>query len=149
MSKLKTVIKQFEDLVNVIEKNEVYKSIISEIPESVLGLFPASSQMRYKSIYVDMRLNGNTKQKSLDTANRMIVRAVRKSNSLTPIFIEMQKALLNIHSKLTKGEFYQDSEDAENAIDDETEDKFYGVPDGTGPHGRGAGPDKGKQMVQG
>lgn len=134
MSKLKTVIKQFEDLVNVIEKNEIYKSIISEIPENVIGLFPANSQMRYKSIYADMRLNGNTKQKSLETANRMILRTVRKSNTLTPLFLEMQKSLLRIHKRLTKGEFFQDSEDTENmavreeipVIDDTKQEQFGG-----------------------
>lgn len=133
MSKLNKVIKQFEDLIGVIEKNEMYKNIISEIPDNVIGLFPANSQMRYKNIYADMRLHGNTKQKSMDTANRMIVRSIR-DQSLTPLFIEMQKALLSIHSKLTKGEFFQDSEDAEKmavreeipVIDDTKEQDFGG-----------------------
>jgi len=144
MNRLKSVIKQFEDLINVVEKNEIYQSIISEIPENIIGLFPVNSRMKYKSIYADMRLNGNTKEKAMETAGRMTLRAVRKSNSLTPLFLEMQKALLNIHSKLTKGEFYQDSEDAENAIDREEIPVIGPTPDGTGPHGRGAGPGQGK-----
>ena len=114
MNKLSKVVKQFEELINVVEKNETYKSIISEIPAGLIDFFPEKSQMKYKSIYVDMRINGNTKKKSLDLANRLMLRTIRKSSEITPVLIEMQKALLSIHTRIKKGEFFQDSEDAEN-----------------------------------
>jgi hypothetical protein len=112
---LNKVIKQFEELIHVVERNEIYKSVIEEIPAAVIGIFPVTSQLKFKSIYADMRIKGNTKEKSLDTASRMILRA-NPEKSLTPYLFEMQKSLLRIREKLMKGEFFQDSEDAELVI---------------------------------
>lgn len=108
-NQLKQVIKEFENLVNVVEKNEIYKSLIGEIPETIISIYPVDIQMKFKSLYADMRLDGNTKQKSLDLSARMVLREV-KNNTMVPLLAEIQKTLLRIKNKIVKGEYYQDSE---------------------------------------
>ena len=108
-NQLKQVIKEFENLVNVVEKNEIYKSLIGEIPETIISIYPVDIQMKFKSLYADMRLDGNTKQKSLDLSARMVLREV-KNNTMVPLLAEIQKTLLRIKKKIVKGEYYQDSE---------------------------------------
>jgi hypothetical protein len=116
MRKLTKVIKSLEDLVNIIEKNEVYKNVIGEIPDTVVGLFPPTMQMKFKAVYADMRINGHTKEKSLDTSSRLVMRGVNKS-SVNHLFVEMQKTLMSIHNRISKGEHFSESVDAEEHLD--------------------------------
>lgn len=115
---LAKVIKNLEGLIGIIENNEIYKNVIGEIPSSVVGLFPLGMQMKFKSLYVDMRTNGNTKEKSLDLTCRSLMREVSKS-SVSHLFIEMQKTLMSIHDRVSKGSYFSESVVNEEVIDRE------------------------------
>lgn len=114
IQKLKAITESIDELVAVTEKTEIYKSLGNEIPDGILDYIPESLRLRYKSMYIDMRINGNTKEKSLQTSNSIISRAIQDNKiTLGDILKDIEKSLESIKERVIESRF-TDSENMEN-----------------------------------
>jgi len=90
---LKKLEKILFTLVNSIEKKEIRKGIILEIPQSVIGSYSEEGQILFKSIYFKNRLSDKNMEKSLNLAKNFLDREnkVNKGTLLKMIQKELSK----------------------------------------------------------
>ena len=103
-------LRELQSVIKNLEREEVYKSTINEIPNTILGLFNPQGQAKYKQIYLDNRLAGKSVDESLDVSSRLVTRTY-KDNRLTVlkgIQVELKRLLVK------KADFYPDETLPEN-----------------------------------
>ena len=104
--KVNKAIIDLDVMIKGLEKDHVNKRILKEIPISTLGLFPPDSRARFKSVYLDNRLNNVSVQKSIRLAISLTSRVCKDKKSLL--------ASIEKEMKKIKGAFFADSETPEN-----------------------------------
>ena len=102
--KIKKALKDLQGIIKNMEREEIHKTVINEIPFSTLGMFNSGAQSQFKKIYLDNRLAGKSVEKSLDLTSRLVTRTFKDNQMsiLKSIEIELKKILKK------KSEFYPD-----------------------------------------
>lgn len=93
-----------ERVITKMEREEVNKAILKEIPAMTLSLFGIQGQMKLKELYLDNRLAGKDEKESLDISTRLVTRSFRDNKIvLLKVITKELKSLLK-----KKSEFYPD-----------------------------------------
>lgn len=103
-------LKGLQIVIEKMERQEIYKSVLNEIPVMTLNLFSPSGQMKFKDIYLEKRLAGGTIEDSLDVTGRLVIRSFKDNRLL--ILKGIQKELKQLLKK--KSEFYAEETNPEN-----------------------------------
>ena len=72
---LKSQLEGLNKIIKTYERDQVYKSIIKEIPEQTLDLFCVKGQAKFRTLYLESRCNNVNKEQALDTTIRLVTRS--------------------------------------------------------------------------
>ena len=97
---ISNALKNLQIVIKKMERQEIYKSVLNEIPSMTLNLFSYSGQMRFKDIYLEKRLAGSSIEDSLNVTSKLIVRSFKDNKLIVLKSIQKElKRLLENKSK--------------------------------------------------